>query len=104
MIKRFWLLGSDDDVATVGRRLAATLGVHLVERESSYLGGAYLGGSGSGLDEVIVQANFEDEEGYLAEMDFPNYRTLIHVTQELESRPLPKMVDIGVHVLRVEEL
>lgn len=104
MKKRFWLLGSHDDVATVGRCLAVALGVHLVERESGYMGGAYLRGSGSGLEEVIVQANFEDEEGYLAEADFPDYRALSYVTQELESGPLPKMDDVGVHVLRVEEL
>jgi hypothetical protein len=104
MKKRFWLLGSHDDLPTVGRCLTAVLGVHLAEHESGYRGGAYLRGSGSGLEEVIVQMNFEDEEGYLAEADYPSYRTLSYVTQDLESVPLPKMVDIGVHVLRVEEL
>ena len=104
MSKRFWLLGSHDDVTTVGRCLAAALGVELVERESGYRGGAYLRGSGIGIDDVIVQENFEDEEGYLAEGTFPEYRTLAYITQEVGSAPLPSMIELGIHVLRVEEL
>jgi hypothetical protein len=104
MTKRFWLLGSHDEVAVVGRRLAEALGVDLAEHDSDYLGGAYLRGSARELEEVIVRPNFEDEEGYLAEEDFAAYRTLTYITQEAESGPLPSMDGLGIHVLRVEEL
>jgi hypothetical protein len=104
MKKRFWLLGSRDDLALVGRTMAAALDIRLVEHESGYRGGAYLRGSGGGLEEVIVQANFEDDEGELAEVDFPTYRTLAYITQRLESSALPSLTDIGIQVLRVEEL
>jgi hypothetical protein len=104
MKKQFYLLGSHDDVAAVGRRLRHVLGVDLDERESGYLGGAYLRGSGIGFEEVIVQANFLYEEGYLAEADFAGYQTLTYVTRAVESGPLPDMDDFGIHVLRVEEL
>jgi hypothetical protein len=102
--KRFWLLGSRDDIAAVGWSLTAALGVDLDEHESGYLGGKYLRGRSSSLEEVIVQSNFADEEGSLAEADFPDYMTLCYVTQTFGSGPLPNLADVGIDVLRVEEL
>ena len=76
----------------------------LFEHESGYRGGVYLRGSVDGLEEVIVQANFEDEDGYLVEADFADVRTLVYVTQDFESSALPDLVNLGIYVLRVEEL
>ncbi|NIK62301.1 hypothetical protein [Kribbella shirazensis] len=101
--KRFWLLGSRDDIATVGRNLTVALGVKFVERESGYLGGAHLRGHRSGL-EVTVQANFEDDDGYLTEADFRDYTTLCYITQDLTAVPLPSLTEVGIDLLRVEEL
>lgn len=104
MKKCFWLLGSRHDIPTVGRSLAVALGVQFVEHESSYFGGPYLRGRGPGVDEVIVQSNFEDEEGYLSEADFRDYVTLCYVTQDLGADSLPILKEVGIDVLRVEEL
>jgi hypothetical protein len=84
--------------------LGDALGVPLAEHESGYRGGVYLRGSTNRFEEVIVQSNFEDEEGYSAEADFADYCTLTYVTQDVESGPLPSLGELGIDVLRVEDL
>ncbi|MGH3916428.1 MAG: hypothetical protein ACRDTC_23915 [Pseudonocardiaceae bacterium] len=85
MTKRFDLYGSRllslDDAA---RRLEAALGLVIQRHDSSYRGGDYYRGSGDAVEEVIVQQNFEDEEGYLAEPDFPDHEILVYVTEPNE--------------------
>ncbi|MFG1906096.1 hypothetical protein [Kribbella sp. NPDC048928] len=104
MKKRFWLWGSRQDMPTVAQRLMVGSGAHFVEHDSYYRG-VYLRGRWPGIDdEVIVQSNLEDDEGYFAEDEFREYVTLCYVTQELDAEPLPDLGEVGIDVLRVEEL
>jgi hypothetical protein len=101
---RYWLLGSLADPEVAGRFVGELLGVNLREHDSGYRGGVYLRGSSKWVHEVIVQANFEDDEGYLAEPAFPDYRTLIYVTEEGGTLDEVFSGDPRISVLRVDEL
>lgn len=104
MTTRYWLLGSHADLASTGRVLDELLGVTLHEHDSGYRGGIYLRGSARYAQEVIVQANFEDDEGYLAEPEFPDYPTLVYVTEDGATLSADFLADPRLSVLRVEEL
>lgn len=104
MKRRFLLFGSTESPLVVGDRIAGSLGVRLRIHESSYRGGEYLRGEGQMIEEVIVQSNAEDDEGYLVEGDFPQFPTLVYVTQ-LDDLPRFESLAIdGLEILRVEVL
>ena len=104
MTSRFWLLGAQGSLEAVGERLTRALAVELHRHESGYRGGDYLRGDGPTVQEVIVQTNFEDEEGYLAESEFPESSVLIYLTQAIDAPPLESLESEGLRVLRFEEL
>lgn len=104
MTRRFWLLGSSDDMDTVGERLKCALGVDFQERESGYLGGRYLRGDGPLVHDVRVQLNFADDDGELAEAAFPRYPVLVYAAQELHEPHLDLTGIRGIDVLRVKEI
>lgn len=84
MMKRFDVYGSESlSLDEAARLVEVALGVSVEARESSFLGGEYFyfRGSGDPFEELIVQANFEDEDGYLAEADFPSHKTLVYTAQ-----------------------
>ena len=89
MERRFWLLGSTQDLADVGQRMADAFGIRLAEHESYYRGGVYLRGSSGRYEVVIVQANFTDDDGDLVEADHPDCRTLVYVTDDISAGPFP---------------
>ncbi len=104
MKARYWLLGSTLDVAATGRRLAEVLMIDLRMHSSDDRGGDYMRGSGSGVEEVIVQENFRDDEGYLVEEDYPDFPTLIYITQPQNGGPPLDTASTDTEVLRVEDL
>ena len=63
----YWLLGTNGGLEEAGERLRRALAVELRLHESGYLGGDYLRGEGPTAHEIIVQRNFQDDEGYFAE-------------------------------------
>ncbi|MFC8727605.1 MULTISPECIES: hypothetical protein [Streptomyces] len=67
------------ELAEVARILGGLLGVRLEERESSYRGGAYFRGELAADGEVLVQLNWADEDGELAEPEFPEFVILVYV-------------------------
>jgi|APMI01.1.fsa_nt_gi hypothetical protein len=104
MTMRYWLLGSHADLAIAGSIVSELLGVDLNEHDSDYRGGSYLRGSAKWGREVIVQTNFEDDQGYLAEPEFPDCPTLIYVEEEGDALSAIFCADPRLSVLRVEEL
>jgi hypothetical protein len=81
MTKRFDLYGwtelSLDEAAT---QVRAALNVVLELHDSSYRGGDYYLWRSEKGEELIIQRNFEDEDGYLAEQDHPSYATLLYAS------------------------
>ena len=104
MERRFWLLGSTQDLADVGQRMADAFGIRLAEHESHYRGGVYLRGSSGRYEVVIVQANFTDDDGDLVEADHPDCRTLVYVTDDISAGPFPSIESNSMRVLRVSAL
>jgi len=81
MIKRFDLYGWQSLLPSeAAKRLAALPGVVLQLHDSSYRGGEYYRGGSDSAEELIVQHNFRDEDGHLAEPEFPDYKTIVYVT------------------------
>ena len=81
MMKRFDLYGSKSlSPGEAARRLAVVLEMRVEARDSDYRGGEYYLGTGDAAEKLTVQANFEDEDGYLAEPGFPSHTTLVYVT------------------------
>ena len=103
-MKSFWLLGSDQDLAQVGQLVSDALGIPLNERDSGCRGGVYLRGHGGQYEEVIVQANFADDDGSLAEDARPACRTLVYITHSVASSLLPPLESVGIRILRHEAL
>jgi len=59
--------------------IARALGVEFELHESGYRGGDYYRSARHERPEVIVQPNFEDDEGYLSEGRFADYETLVYI-------------------------
>jgi hypothetical protein len=103
-MKRFDLYGWRSLTPTEAAQLVeAVTGATLVRHESGYHGGDYFRHEGLDVEELILQANFEDEERYLAEPDFSGFSTLLYVTgptNELRT----KLAGLGLVLLRTELL
>ena len=104
MTRRFWLFGATESPVVISERLAQALEMDLHLHESGYRGGEYFRGEGPTAQEVIIQLNFEDEEGYLAEAEFPAVSTLVYITQSIDDRRLDSLAAEGLEILRLEEL
>lgn len=77
-MNRFDLFGSSSmTVEEVVSRLQPDLGVAFVEHESSYRG-VYYRSNQSG-EELLVQPNSPDGEGYVVEPEFEQAQTLVYV-------------------------
>ena len=79
-MKRFDLFGSRKlQLLEVAGLIRSATGIELELHESGYRGGDYYRSLGFKGGEIIVQINFEDNEGYLTETDFEDYQTLVYV-------------------------
>lgn len=77
-MKRFDLYGSSAmSVEQVTRLLESKLPASFVEHESGYRG-VYFRFVSEG-EELLVQANTEDDEGYLPEPEFGKWSTLLYI-------------------------
>lgn len=77
-MKRFDLYGSQTmSVEAVARSLEKSLFERFVEHESSYRGLYFR--AGTETEEVLVQANAKDDDGYLPEPRFGSWPTLVYV-------------------------
>jgi hypothetical protein len=84
--RRYDLYGWRDlSLDEAARRVERALSIRLEPRESTYRGGAYYAWDGDDgwpiAGELIVQANAPDDEGYLAEAEHPNHRTLLYASR-----------------------
>ncbi|MFB8181862.1 hypothetical protein ACFC8N_38715 [Streptomyces sp. NPDC055966] len=83
---RFYLFGSTGaDLAEVSENLARTLAAELEEHESSYAGGIYFLLRSAQFEKATVEENWTDEEGNQSEPDFPDYSTLVYLTNPDQS-------------------
>lgn len=98
---RYLIYGAHAEIAPVGDEISRMLSVELVRHDSSYRGGDYLRHNDR-LMEVIVQRNFEDEEGYLAEPDFAACMTIVYISGNVHPLPTTE-TDVGLILLRDEE-
>jgi hypothetical protein len=79
-MRRFDLFGARiGGLSTIGTVVGNAAGLEFHLHESGYLGGEYFRGTGEGAVEVLIQTNFEDDEGYLVEPEFSAFPTLIYV-------------------------
>lgn len=105
MTRRFDLYGCSnialDDVAGLaGDVLQVVFELH----DSSYRGGDYFLWRGTNGEEIILQRNFEDDEGYLSEPDNPSFSVLLYASGLGEAGyELLAGID-GVRLLRTELL
>lgn len=104
MTRRFSLLGAQGNLEAVGEHLTREWGIEFRRHESGFRGGDYLRGEGPTVQEAIVQANFEDEEGYLAEEAYAEFPVLIYLTQAVDAPGPESLSTENVRILRVEEL
>jgi hypothetical protein len=72
-----WKNGDLDEAAA---RTEALLTIELEPRHSSFRGGDYYNWDGPDSGEIIVQRNFEDEEGELDEADYPEHLVLLYAS------------------------
>ena len=101
-MKRFDLYGSRSmSVEEVARSLGASLSAEFVERESGYVGVYFRLASES--EELLVQANVEDDEGYLPEPEFAPWATLVYVNGSDRWATLERTLGaVGLDPLRSE--
>jgi hypothetical protein len=82
--------------------LSASLGISFDSRESDFKGGRYYLARAQGFGKVTIEVNWEDDEGYLAEPDFPKCSTLVYASDPT-ARMLSVLENAGyLQCLRVE--
>ncbi|MFF0384101.1 hypothetical protein [Streptomyces sp. NPDC004286] len=92
---RYYLFGS----GRMGLRemcdaLSLSLDVSFEVRQSDFKGGRYYIARASGFEKITVEANWQDDEGYLAEPDFPACSALVYVTSP-DEHTLSKLKNLG---------
>ncbi|MCH0561466.1 hypothetical protein [Streptomyces sp. MUM 16J] len=104
-MQRFYLFGyRGSELPEVEAALSGVLGGDFRHRNSSYKGGDYLLFSSAEVQEVTVERNWIDDEGYLAEPDFPEWQVLVYVTNP-DNRTLAALQDVAIlSQLRLTEL
>ncbi|MCA1671733.1 MAG: hypothetical protein ABR608_06925 [Pseudonocardiaceae bacterium] len=96
-MKRFDLYGwRSMPLAAAADLIARAVGVEFELHDSGYHGGDYYRSKCFGSEEILVQDNFEDEEGYLAEPNFPEHHTLVYINgaSEKVARVLADVEDL----------
>lgn len=101
-MKRFDLYGSCTmSVEHVARSLESELDEQFQEHESGYRG-VYFRLLSEG-EELLVQANAEDDEGYLPEPEFGHWSTLVYINGSQRWLALEQVcADVGLDPLRSE--
>lgn len=104
-MKRFDLFGSCSmTVAEVAFALQNGLAVKFVEHESGYRGGVYFR-LASDDEEILIQPNSPDSEGYLPESEFAHWQTLVYVNGSYRWGDLGDAFSLaGLDLLRSEEI
>lgn len=91
-------------VEEVTRALEGGIGANFVEHESGFRGGVYFRLASDG-EEILVQPNSPDVEGYLPEPDFGHWKTLVYVNHSVRWEYLvASFVVAALDHLRTEEI
>jgi hypothetical protein len=78
---RYYLFGSEQmSIKGVRDALSIPLGISFSTRESDFKGGEYYLARFQETGKITIEENWADDEGYLAEPDFPEYLTLVYAT------------------------
>jgi hypothetical protein len=98
---RYYLYGSDRmGIQEVCDALSASLGISFNARESDFKGGRYyIAQKSQGAEKITVERNWEDDEGYLAEPQFPKCSTLVYVAE-----PTAHLLSTLEHESRLQRL
>jgi len=101
----FYLFGArEGDLVGVVEALAAVLEIEFECRESSYKGGEYFRNRRGIQGKITVESNWVDDEGYLAESEYPEYSVLIYVSS-MRGSAIDAMSRLdGISLLRSEEI
>lgn len=101
-MKRFDLYGSCTmSVERVARLLESNLDDQFQEHESGYRG-VYFRLASEG-EELLVQENVEDDEGYLPEPEFGHWSALLYINGSQRWSDLEQAcADVGLDLLRSE--
>ncbi|MFG2677366.1 hypothetical protein [Streptomyces sp. NPDC048445] len=84
--------------------LSSVLSLNFEERDSSYKGGEYFLARDERVQEVTVESNWEDDEGFMSEPNFKEYSTLVYFNGiSDEAWELPSGLR-WIVLLRVEEI
>jgi hypothetical protein len=100
---RYELVGFSGDLEVAAEMVASVTGEDLEPHSSSYLGEYFRVATADG-GEIVVRENAEDEEGYLAESDFPEQRVLVYLDGVTGSISERLIATDGFSLLRSEEV
>jgi hypothetical protein len=75
--------------ADAGALLARALDAECEVRDGPYPGATYCLLRGAEFQRLTVEENWEDDDGYLAEPDFPSSRVLVYLTD-----PDPRVLEV----------
>lgn len=79
---RYYLYGSEKmSLQEVSDALSASLRLPFDARQSDFKGGRYYLARMQAPGKITSEENWEGDEGYLAEPDFPTCSTLVYVTE-----------------------
>lgn len=96
-----WRHGTVEHISQqTGHALDVTFELH----ESLYRGGDYCLWRGSAGDKIVIQRNFRDDEGYLAEEAFGSYPVICYATRLGERVRALLQAAPGVDLLRSTQL
>ncbi|MEU9749584.1 hypothetical protein [Streptomyces niveus] len=101
---KYFLYGATESMRKVVEDLSSALRLRFEERDSSYKGGKYFLAHGEGFQEISVESNWEDEEGFASEPNFKEYPILVYFNGVGdEARNLLSELRVIV-LLRVDEI
>jgi hypothetical protein len=103
MTKRFDLYGWPSmALEAAAETIERALGISTQLHDSSYRGGTYYRGADDGVEELILQTNFVDHDGYFAEADHPEHGVLVYVTDPSAEVAAKLQHVSGLKLLRTE--
>lgn len=97
MTKHYYVYGfAHNDLEQVRSDVERALGVQLAPHDSMYRGGLYYRQGNSGAENLILQYNYNPEEGEYTEEQYPEYPILLYVNQPRDPSSIEKKIQEGL--------